>query len=53
VAGVIRKLGRAVLIGAATVFAAKQPHQHWSTPPTMVAQAEPGTEANGPDRPVA
>jgi hypothetical protein len=47
VARTIRRLGRAVIIGAATVFATKRPHEHWSTPPTAVAQAEQGTDASG------
>ena len=35
----IRRLLRAVVVGAATVFAAKLPGQHWSTPPTAVVVA--------------
>ena len=47
----MRRLGRAVIIGAATIFASKRPHEHWSTPPTAVATAEPGSEASGQGNP--
>jgi hypothetical protein len=50
---VIRRILRAVVIGAATVFASKLPGQHWSTPPTAVVVAPdrggaPGGQG-GPD----
>jgi hypothetical protein len=47
----MRRLGRAVIIGAATIFASKRPHEHWSTPPTAVATAEPAGEASGQSDP--
>jgi hypothetical protein len=56
VARTFRKLGRAVIIGAATIFVTKRPYEHWSTPPTAVAPAEHGSDAGGqgsPDEPTA
>ena len=35
----IGRILRGALVGAATVFASKLPHQHWSTPPTAVVVA--------------
>jgi hypothetical protein len=39
VSGVIARILRAALVGAATVFASKLPGQHWSTPPTAIVVA--------------
>jgi hypothetical protein len=44
---VLGRILRAFLVGAATVFAAKLPDQHWSTPPTATVVAEHGDEAPG------
>jgi hypothetical protein len=44
---VIRRLLRAIVVGAATVFAAKLPGQHWSTPPTAVVVAPDRGGATG------
>jgi hypothetical protein len=44
---VIGRIVRGALIGAATVFASKLPHQHWSTPPTATVVIEDHAEANG------
>jgi hypothetical protein len=44
---VIRRLLRAVMMGAATVFAAKLPGQHWSTPPATVVVEEHAEASSG------
>jgi hypothetical protein len=39
---------RAVVIGVATLFAAKtEREQHWSTPPTMIVQRKDVDDENG------
>jgi hypothetical protein len=51
-ANVLARLGRAVVIGVATIFVRKpEPDQHWSEPPTAPADDEAGDEASG-DPPV-
>jgi len=47
-AGVLARLGRAVVIGVGTIFQRKaEPDQHWSVPPTAPADDEAGDEAPG------
>jgi hypothetical protein len=49
---VIARLLRGAFLGAATVFAAKLPGQHWSTPPNATVVVEDRAEASGEgDRP--
>jgi hypothetical protein len=43
----IRRILRGALIGAATVFASKLPHQHWSTQPTATVVVEDHADPSG------
>ena len=50
--GVGGRVGRAIVIGVATIFQRKvEPDQHWSEPPTAPVDDEEGDEASG-DPPV-
>jgi len=45
-----RRILAAVLIGIGTIFGAKAPQQHWSTPPTMLEDRQ-DVEVESGDRP--
>jgi hypothetical protein len=48
----LSRIGRAVVIGVATIFQRKvEPDQHWSEPPTVPVDDETDDEASG-DPPV-
>jgi hypothetical protein len=48
----ILRILRALVIGAATVFAAKLPGQHWSTAPTaIVVEDQAGDPSGDPPAP--